>query len=87
MYEIALPTYYSSSTSISVGGFWLSSSILSLVIQVQELRIVRKELLPNAIQEEFRVLTILRHLKHPNLLELIGSYTYLGKAEFTVPIG
>ncbi|KAL9041395.1 MAG: hypothetical protein Q9214_004126 [Letrouitia sp. 1 TL-2023] len=51
--------------------------------------VVRKEFKPRRKQSEYelelRNLSILRLLKHPNVVELLGSYTYRGKHNFIFP--
>lgn len=37
-------------------------------------------------QRELKVLSILNHLKHPNIVELLGSYTYDGRHSLLFPL-
>lgn len=54
------------------------------------LQVVRKEFKPRREKAEYelelRNLSILRLLKHPNIVELLGSYTYRGKHNFIFPL-
>ena len=54
------------------------------------LKVVRKEFKPQREEIEYelelRNLSILKILKHPNMVELIGSYTYRGKHNFIFPL-
>lgn len=54
------------------------------------LQVVRKEFKPQRkiaeYELELRNLSILRLLKHPNIVELLGSYTYRGKHNFIFPL-
>ena len=54
------------------------------------LEVVRKEFKPQRKEAEYelelRNLSILKLLKHPNMVELLGSYTYRGKHNFIFPL-
>ncbi|KAI4215894.1 MAG: hypothetical protein LQ351_001882 [Letrouitia transgressa] len=56
---------------------------------LSDVEVVRKEFKPRRNQSEYelelRNLSILRLLKHPNIVELLGSYTYRGKHNFIFP--
>lgn len=55
-----------------------------------KVKIVRKEIAQppegRSINDEQRVLSILNGLKHPNILELLGSYTLQGKHNLLFPL-
>lgn len=59
-------------------------------IERESLKIVRKELKENGehqiTDEEHRVLSYLNCLQHPNIVELIGSYTYKGVQNMLFPL-
>lgn len=53
------------------------------------MQVARKEIAATAkdsMANELRILTSLTSIRHPNILELLGSYTYRGKHNFLFPL-
>ena len=61
-----------------------------LILPVFQPRLVRKEFLPNtadpgSFENELHNLNLLSNLRHPNIVELLGSWTYRGKHNALFP--
>lgn len=67
----------------SIGSVSLADSVF--------LKCVRKEFIPHANHEsdyeaELRNLSILNHLKHPNIIEVLSAFTYRTKHNLIFPL-